>query len=65
MNNPNELFEEFKKSLASVDLLCGPRPGGKSKDWLDGQDRGLRQGMHIAEYALACLLGIQQDKPLP
>jgi hypothetical protein len=47
---------EFKKSAASVNLLCGPRPGGKSIDWLDGQDRGLRQGLHIAETIISELV---------
>ena len=53
---PAGLLAEFKKSAASVNLLCGPRPSGKSKDWLDGQDRGLRQGLHIAETIIAALL---------
>jgi hypothetical protein len=50
------LLTQFDESVNTVNLHGGPRPGGKSKDWLKGQDTGIQQGLKIARSILASLL---------
>jgi hypothetical protein len=50
------LLTQFDESVNTVNLHGGPRPGGKSKDWLKGQDTGIRQGLKIARSILVSLL---------
>ena len=46
------LLEQFDAAVKTVHLHDGPRPGGKSDDWLKGQDIGILQGLKIARSIL-------------
>ena len=45
---PETTIAQFDAAVATLRLHDGPRPGGKSPDWLDGQDKGIAQGLKIA-----------------
>lgn len=47
-----ELLKKYDAAVKTVKLHCGPRPLGKSDDWLRGQDIGIKQGLKIARTIL-------------
>lgn len=61
-NKPNiyvkgvDMLLEYDKAAKTVHLHDGPRPGGKSADWLAGQDIGIKQGIKIGRSILEAIL---------
>jgi hypothetical protein len=55
--NREELLKAFDEGVATVRMHDGPRPLGKSPDWLAGQDIGIRQGLKIARSILETTTG--------
>lgn len=47
-----ELIEKFDAAVKTVRLHDGPKPGGKTEDWLKGQQMGIEQGLKIARSIL-------------
>lgn len=46
------MLREFDAAAKTVNLHDGPRPGGKSEDYLKGQTIGIEQGLKIARSIL-------------
>lgn len=53
-----KILKAFDEGLATVHLHDGPRPSGKSEDFIKGQTRGIEQGLKISRTILEAALAV-------